>query len=362
MRVLCSGMLVGTPHQGGATWAVLQWVLGLRSLGHEVTVVEQLAGPVTAAQRAYAATVERQTGVAAVLFAGEAGELARRTGPVDLVVNLSGVLRDEALLSLAPARLYVDLDPGFTQVWHASGADVGLRGHTAHATVGLCVGTRGSAVPTVGLPWLPVLPPVVLDRWTPGPVPQPTATGMATSVGHWRSYGSLDWAGVRYGQRAHSARRLLEVPARSPLPVRFALGISDRETADLELLDRAGWTLVDPAVVAGTPDDYRSFVRGSAVELGIAKSGYVAARTGWFSDRSACYLAAGRPVVAQDTGWSGALPTGDGLHAYDDADGAVAALEHVVASPARASAAACELARAHLDARLVLGRLLEAVT
>ena len=358
MRVLLSGMLVGSPHQGGATWAVLQWVLGLRALGHDVTVVEQLPAPPTAGQLAYAATVERQTGVAPVLFTGESGELARRTGPVDLLVNLSGLLRDEALLALAPVRLYVDLDPGFTQVWHATGADVGLPGHTAHATVGLRVGTAASPVPTGGLRWLPVLPPVVLDRWTPGPV---RGSGV-TSVGHWRSYGSVEWAGVQYGQRAHSARRLLDVPGRSPLPVRLALGISPQETADLARLDRAGWTLLDPAVVAGTPDDYRSFVRGSAAELGIAKRGYVAGRTGWFSDRSACYLAAGRPVVAQDTGWSAVLPTGPGLQAYDDADGAVAALERVAADPAGASAAASEVAREHLDARVVLGRLLEAVT
>jgi hypothetical protein len=357
MRVLLSGMLVRTPHQGGATWAVLQWVLGLRALGHDVTVVEQLPAPPTAEQRAYAAVVERQTGVAPELFSGESGELARRTGPVDLLVNLSGALRDEALVGLAPTRLYVDLDPGFTQVWHAMGGDVGLSGHTAHATVGLCVGTASCPVPTGGLRWLHVLPPVVLDRWVPGPVREP----VVTSVGHWRSYGSVEWSDVHYGQRAHSARRLLDVPARSPLPVRFALGISPQETADLERLDEAGWALVDPAVVAGTPDDYRAFVRGSAAELGIAKRGYVAGRTGWFSDRSACYLAAGRPVVAQDTGWSGVLPTGLGLHAYDDADGAVAALERVAADPAGASAAAHEVAREHLDARVVLGRLLEVV-
>ena len=361
MRILLSGMLVRDPHQGGATWAVLQWVLGLRALGHEVVVVEPLPAPATPVQRAYAATVERQTGVAPVLLAGQDGagsELARRTGPVDLLVNLSGTLRDEALLALAAVRLYVDLDPGFTQVWHATGADVGLGDHTAHATVGLCVGTPASPVPTVGRQWLPVLPPVVLDRWTPAPPPR---CRVATSVGHWRSYGAMDHEGVHYGQRAHSARRLLAVPARSPLPVRLALGISPDEPADLAALRRSGWDLVDPAEVAGTPDDYRDFVRASAVELGIAKRGYVDGRTGWFSDRSACYLAAGRPVVAQDTGWSSVLPGGAGLHAYDDADGAVAALERVEADPARAGAAAHELAREHLDARVVLGRLLEAV-
>ncbi len=358
MRVLLSGMLVRHPHQGGATWAAAQWVLGLRALGHEVVVVEQLDAPPTAEQAAYARTVEQQTGVAVVLFSGASGELARRTGPVELLVNLSGVLRDEALRSTAARRLYVDLDPGFTQVWHDQGADVGLDGHDVHVTVGLAVGTPSCPVPTGGLAWRAVLPPVVLDRWTPA---GPAAAGTATSVGHWRSYGPVEHDGLRYGQRAHSARRLLALPARSPLPLQLALGISPSETADRAALDRHGWCLLDPREVAGTPEDYRRFVRGSTAELGIAKSGYVDARTGWFSDRSACYLAAGRPVVAQETGWSSWLPAGAGLHAYDDVDGAAAALELVAADPVGQGRAAQELAREHLDARRVLGELLEAV-
>ena len=359
MRVLLSAMFVRHPHQGGATWAATQWVLGLRALGHDVAVVEQLDGPATAEQLAYARTVQEQTGVAVALFSGESGELARRTGPVDLLVNLSGVLRDEALLATAGRRLYVDLDPGFTQVWHDQGADVGLAGHDAHVTVGLAVGTPSCPVPTGGLAWHAVLPPVVLDRWTP--VLVEAVRPAATSVGHWRSYGPVEHEGLRYGQRAHSARRLLALPARSPLPLRLALGIHPSETADRSALDRYGWRLLDPRAVAGTPDDYRAFVRGSTAELGIAKSGYVDACTGWFSDRSACYLAAGRPVVAQDTGWSSRLPAGAGLHAYDDVDGAAAALELVAADPVGQGRAAQEVARQHLDARRVLGGLLEAV-
>ena len=357
MRVLLAGMLCRDPHHGGATWAVLQWVLGLRALGHEVVVVEQLPAPPSAAQLAYAAVVARQTGVTVQLFGPSSGDLATRTGSVDLIVNLSGVLRDEAMLATAGRRLYVDLDPGFTQLWHEQGADVGLDGHTAHATVGQLVGA-GSRSLTAGRAWLPVLPPVVLERWQPGDV---TVHRAATGVGHWRSYGSTTHAGVHYGQRAHSARRLLALAGRSPLPLRLALGISPDETDDLRALARTGWHLLDPAVHAGTPDAYRAFVRGSTAELGIAKSGYVDARTGWFSDRSACYLAAGRPVVTQDTGWSSVLPSGSGLHAYDDVDEATAALEAVLADPVGQSRAAHELAREHLDARLVLGRLLEAV-
>jgi hypothetical protein len=358
MHVLLAGRIVAQPDQGGASWAVVQWVLGLRALGHRVTVVEQLPAPSTREQSSYARTVERQTGVSALLVTQVSADLVRSIGPVDLLVNLSGVLREPALLSAAPRRLYVDLDPGFTQVWHAQGADVGLDGHTAHATVGLRLGAADCPVPTGGHDWLTVLPPVVLDRWEPGAALRESA---ATSVGHWRSYGPVTHDGLHYGQRAHSARRLLDLASRSPLPLRLALGISPDETADLAALRQHGWQLRDPFLVAGTPADYRSFVRGSAAEIGIAKSGYVDARTGWFSDRSACYLAAGRPVVAQETGWSSVLPSGAGLHAYADVDGAAAGLEAVLADPVAEARAAHALAREHLDARVVLGRLLEQV-
>ena len=358
MRIVLAGMIARHPLQGGATWAVLQWAIGLRLLGHDVVLVEQLPSAPTAEQHAYAETVHRQTGVSTLLFSGESDGELRAKCRADLLINLSGVLRDCAILASVPRRLYVDLDPGFTQVWHQQGCDVGLAGHTAHASVGLAIGAPQCLVPTLDLDWLPVPPPVVLDRWMPAAA---TDRWAATEVGHWRSYGSPTAAGIVYGQRAHSMRRLIDLPRRSPLPITVALGISADETTDLADLDRGGWRLVDPGVVAGSPRAYRDFVGGSAAELGVAKSGYVASRSGWFSDRSACYLAAGRPVVAQETGWSAVLPTSAGLHAYADADGAVAALEVVVGDYERARTAAHDVAREVLDARVVLGALLEKV-
>lgn len=358
MRILLAGMVARHPHQGGATWAVLQWALGLQLLGHDVVLVEQLPAPPSSEQEAYVETVARQTGVRTLLFCGESDPALRETGRADLVVNLSGVLRDPGLLAGAPRRLYVDLDPGFTQVWHQQGSDVGLEGHTAHASVGLALGQPDCLVPTLDLDWVAVAPPVVLDRWVPGAA---TTRWAATGVGHWRSYGSPVAGGVTYGQRAHSLRPMVDLPRRSPVPIMLALGISPDETADLAELDRHGWQLLDPLTVAGDPASYLQFVRSSALELGVAKSGYVASRSGWFSDRSACYLAAGRPVVAHDTGWPAMLPTGAGLHAYADVGSAVLALDAVIGDYSRASAAAHDVARQHLDARIVLSRLLERV-
>src|SRR5262249_37869792 len=131
------------------------------------------------------------------------------------------------------------------------------------------------------------------------------------------------------------------------------------ETRDIEALEENGWALLDPAEVAPTPDDYRRFVQGSWAEFGLTKLGYVAAGSGWFSDRSACYLASGRPVLAQDTGFGRRLPIGAGLLAFSDADDVVAGLEELERDYDRHRVAARQIAEEHLAADLVLGSLLE---
>jgi hypothetical protein len=252
-------------------------------------------------------------------------------------------------------RAFLDLDPGFNQVWGKQGFDLGLDRHTHCASVGTRIGAADCPIPTHGREWIPTLPPVALPHW-------PVAEGLGsawTTIGNWRSYGSPTHAGLHYGQRAHSMRELAELPRRSPARFEPALAIHPEETADLELLAANGWGLADPAEVAATPAAYAEFVRGSRGELGIAKQGYVVSRSGWFSDRSACYLASGRPVVAQDTGFANALPIGAGLLVYADVASAAAAIEAVEGNLDVHRRAARELATEHLDAARVLPALLE---
>jgi hypothetical protein len=360
-------MVAGDPHQGGATWAVLQYVLGLQALGHDVMLVEPVdrIDPVTAG---YFDRVVREFGLgdrAALVVRGTQvahgvayERVLRQARDVDLVLNISGMLRDEALAGPAPVRAYLDLDPAFNQLWQAvEGIDVGFAAHNRFVTVGLGLGEPGCHVPTCGKQWIRTLPPVFLPLW--GPAPSAPVTDAFTTVANWRGYGSIDIDGVRYGQKAHSFRPLIELPRRTRQRLRLALSIHPEEVSDLEALERNGWELVDPVEVAGTPRDYRSFVRGSKGELGIAKSGYVLSQCGWFSDRSACYLASGRPVVAQDTGFSRHLPTGDGLHAFTTLDAAGAAIDAVSSRYCREARAARAFAEELLDSAVVLTRLLE---
>jgi hypothetical protein len=369
LKVLLSGMVAGEPHQGGASWAVLQYVAGLAELGHEVVHVEPLAprrDDLPAADPeivAYHGSLPLLEGRSALLVQGTRrtvglsyAELERFASAADVLLNISGMLRDEALLERVPVRAFLDLDPGFSQVWQETGTEMGMDLHTHFVTVGQRLGLDDCPIPDCGRRWLPALPPVALSQWSPAPA----AGGDAfTSIGHWRSYGSIEHRGVRYGQRAHSLRGLIGLPAMTSSPLRLALGIHPEETADLARLRDNGWQLVDPLAAAGDPRRYAAFIRGSKAELSVAKSGYVASRSGWFSDRSACYLASGRPVVAQETGFAEFLPTGEGLLAFEGPEEAAAAIEAVEAEPELHRRAARAIAEEHLDARRVLSRLLE---
>jgi hypothetical protein len=378
LTILFSGMLAGDPWQGGATWAVLQYVLGLRRLGHEVVLVEPGASgrlrPGGAAlrdtvQARYFGQVVDAFGLArsaALLREGrtetvglpydELRAVARRA---DLLFNVSGMLTDPALLEPVRRRVYLDLDPAFVQLWHAvEGVDMRFAAHSHFVTVGMNIGRPGCAVPTCGLDWLRTPQPVVLERW---PVAASVERDAWTTVGNWRGYGSVTHDGVRYGQKAHSLRELIDLPARTGERLELALAIHPDETSDLTALAENGWRLVDPVEVAATPEKYARFVRGSKGELGVAKSGYVASNCGWFSDRSACYLASGRPVVAQDTGWGTWLAAGEGVLSFRTTADAAAALEAVARDYARHAVAARDLAIRYFDSDKVLAALLDAV-
>lgn len=368
LRVAVSGMVAGEPGQGGASWSVLQYVLGLKQLGHEVVLVEPVEEAAAEAGSASARYLEEVTGGLGLEHAALVGTDGKATFGIDrprleelmrgadLLLNVSGMLTDPALFESVPVRAYLDLDPFFNQQWQLQGADMRFEGHTHFVTVGTAIGEPGCEVPSLGLDWIPTLPPVVLDSW---PVAEAEPSLPFTTVGHWRSYGPIRHRGRRYGLRAHSLRELIDLPTRTDAEFELALGIHPSEVADISALKANGWTLLDPGAVASTPSQYRDFVRSSTAEIGIAKEGYVRSRSGWFSDRSACYLASGRPVLAQDTGFSGALPVGDGLLPFSTTQDAAAASEAILRRPEMHARAAREIAEDVLDSDRVIDRLLE---
>ncbi len=377
MRILFSGMLAGVPYQGGAAWAVLQYLLGLRRLGHTVYFVEPLdvaavqsagANMADSINAAYFHNIVRQFG-----FESSAALLLKNThetvglsymdlqtfaASADLLINISGMLTDEELLSRIPRRVYLDLDPGFIQLWHLQGIDMHLEAHTDFVTIARAMGQPDCRIPACGKTWITTFQPIVLEHW---PVAERIRYDALTTIANWRGYGSVEQDGVLYGQKAHSLRRFMRLPLQTACKFMLALAIHPGEVQDLQALHANGWELLDPREVAGTPQQYREFIQASKAEFGIAKSGYETARAGWFSDRSICYLASGRPVLAQETGYSRFLPTGEGLLPFTGCDDALKAIEDLESNYDRHARAARALAEEFFDSDRVLSSLLEKV-
>jgi len=371
-RVAVGGALAQRPGYGGHAWALLNYLLGFRQLGHDVLFVDRLDREMAASEAKRKRCVEWF--VAVLEGAGLAGsyclldgaetiglsraETTARLRDSLLLLNVMGFVDDEELLAASPRNVFLDIDPGFGQMWRQLGLGDVFAGHDAYVTVGEKIGDPDCLVPTCGLDWVRSPHPIPLDEWPAAPQGE-----KVTSVGSWRGpYDPVEYEGRRFGLRAHELRKLVELPARVAPEIELALEIDPADGADLEALRGAGWGLVDPAAVAGDPDSYRRYVRGSMAELMVAKGIYVETRSGWFSERSAAYLASGRPVVALDTGFSERYPSGEGLMAFDDLEGARAAIEAVRGDWERHSRAAREIAAEHFEAKRVLGRLLEEVT
>lgn len=379
-RVVVAGAVANKHRHGGSIWVRMSWAEALRALGFDVLFVEQIAAgacvdgrgrpaPFRTSEnaRVFADTM-RRFGFEhdAALVCEDDGdvagitrdELLARAADAALLVNISGHLRWPALLERLPHRAFVDLDPGFTQIWAAGGEDGGaLDGHELHFTVGEHVGEASCTLPTAGVRWRAIRQPVVLERWQPAPGAD---FGAFTTVASWRgAYGPPSWNGRRFGVKAHEFRRFAEVPERTGLRFDVALDIHPGDDADAARLRAGGWRVADPATVAGT-DGFRAFVRGSGAEFSPAQGVYVDTRSGWFSDRTVRYLAAGRPALVQDTGFSEHLPVGAGLLAFSTPDEACRGAHAIVADYAAHRAAARRIAERHFAPRPALAPLLRA--
>lgn len=358
----------------------LQYLLGFRRLGYDVLFLDRLdpamchdgSGRACRAEDSdgfrYLAGVMRRFGLGgsfAVACDGgarylglERPDVVERLRRSALVINVMGFFDDADLLAAAPRRVFLDIDPGFPQMWRELGlADV-FRGHDDFVTIGLNVGRPDCDVPTCGLNWVTTPQPIVLEHW---PVREPNPGGPVTSVCTWRGdWGGVEFRGRNYGLRVHEFRKFVGLPRSAPgHAFELAVDIHPDEAKDVALLDANGWRRIDPDAAAADPDAYQRYIAGSAAEFMVAKNMYVETRGGWFSDRSICYLASGRPVVAQDTGLAGHFPTGGGLVTFPTPDEAAGAVREVFGDYTRHAAAARALAEESFDSDKVLRRLLD---
>lgn len=376
-RVVVGVYMVRYP-LGGMLSMSLQIIAGLHRLGHDVHVVERSGWPLSCFDPARGEmTDDCAYGTAAVAgLLGRFGlgerwcyvdaggrahgmsDAALREALTGCDVFIDGGTHGAWLEELGPraVRVLLDGEPGRTQIrWDAARREGRpLPAYDVHLTVGQGVGTPGCTVPTLGLHWGHALYPVMLDEFAPAP-PDPRAP--FTTVMNWRAHEPVEHDGAVLGQKDAEFMRFADLPAMAP--ARFELAMAGAGVPR-QRLERAGWRLRHAHEVTASYDGYRDYVRRSRGEFSVAKQVFVATRSGWFGDRSAAYLAAGRPVVMQDTGISGHLPCGEGLFAVTGTDDAAAAVEAIEADYGRHSRAARELAREHLAADRALPRLLAA--
>ncbi len=374
LRIVVTGQMAQYP-LGGVTWFYLHYVLGLARLGHEVWYFEDSGqwpynptadGLVEGCEYnvEYLDEVMTRFGLAgrwayrfpweSQWFGLEQDERGEVLETADLLVNVSGTLERPEEYRAVRRLAYVDTDPVFTQVKLARGQDDFRKlvdAHDVHFTYGE---RKSDAVPDTGHRWLPTRAPVVLSEWRTDAEPR----DVFTTVMNWTSHNSVEFEGMRFGQKDDEFRQFVELPELvKPQALELALGSGKNQPPPRELLAHKGWNLVDPNEVCPDLDGFRAYTETSKAEWGVAKNGYVRGQSGWFSERSARYLAAGRPVVVQETGFSDVLPVGEGILPFTTLAEAASAIREVERDYDRHAEAARAIAEQHFDSDTILARL-----
>jgi hypothetical protein len=363
--------IMGRYPVGGVTWCALQYIQGFRQLGYDVFYLEDTGecgfDPIIngiAKDPSYAVRYIRrhleQIGIPdAWSYVDHRGRyhgqdrdaVASVCAEAQAMVNLSGGCWFSRPEYERMRKVFIDTDPGFTQraivqtnaAWYREFFEA----QDALFTFALNIGTPGCSIPIAPPRWQPTIQPVVLDFWPVTPVP---AESPWTTVLSWR----LDNFGVSRG-KGGDIIRMFDLPRRSG--ERVLLAVSGQ--APIDLLTTRGWQTTDAVAATRDTDAYRCFIQASRGELGFAKAMYVQTGSGWFSDRTQCYMASGRPAVVRDTGFGSVLPCGEGLLAFTDVDGAVRAMGAVRADYGRHARRAREIAGEYFAAEKVLRSLLE---
>ncbi len=383
LKLVVLGMMGRSPF-GGQTWLYLNWLRGFQRLGHDVYYVEDdtvwpyhpganaITDDCSYAVRHIAESLAR-IGLAdrwAFRLADREGacwgmsrdELAALYRSSDALLNVVGAtdLHDEQLE--APFRVYVETDPVTSELRLANGdehTEQALANHHVIATYGANYGAPDCGVPLNGLQYVKTRQPIDLDLWPDAYDPE---AALFTTIGNYRhDGGDVEYDGETYRwSKHHEWERFIDLPRLTQQPLEAALKID--EPADRKRLERHGWRVVSPfGMSLEVFGAYQDYFRRSRAEFTVAKDQNVRLRSGWFSERDVCYLASGKPVVAQDTGFGNVVPTGAGLFAVGTPEEAAAAIEEINGDYARHCRAARALAEEHFEASTVAAGLLRAL-
>jgi hypothetical protein len=274
-----------------------------------------------------------------------------------LLVNISGHLDVQEITDSVACRAYIDLDPGFTQFWQAEGiGGFAVGRHDCYFTVGENIGAHDCPIPTNGIHWKRTRQPVVLEDW---PVCDDAGFRHFTTIATWRGpYGPVSHGGRTFGSKVQEFRKFVEIPSRTNETFEMALNIHPGDQSDRDLLCRNSWRLVDPLQAVPDAFSFRSYIQDSGAEFSVAQQMYVDTNSGWFSDRTVRYLASGKPVLVQDTGFLRNYPVGRGLLAFSSFEEAAAGVRNIREHYSEHAVAARQIAETYFDSDRVLGELL----
>ena len=374
LRIVVTG-LIGSIPLAGLALQYLQYVLGLRALGHDVLYLEDTGvwcdGRYAQERVEYPCRVADGLGkmmqahglADAWAFVDGWGQshglsrpkLAGFLKTADLLINVAGagLMRDEYLQ--VPRRVYVDTDPGCVQFRIAQGSEKDLehlKQYNAHLSFGCNIGMPGCLIPTLGFDWRPTVQPICLGLWPVALVPASGAP--CTTVLKWNTYDPIEVKGELHGFKDLEFVKFQQLPQRTNQPFELAMV----GNPPVESLETQGWRCRCGTEISSSIDAYRRYIHGSRAEWSVAKHGYVEMRSGWFGGRSAAYLASGRPVVTQDTGFSDWLDVGAGVVAFTTLQEAVAGIESINSNYKHHCQAARDTAQRCFDANKVLPRLI----
>ena len=390
LRIIVGGY-IGLYPTGGATWDYIQYLLGLKMLGHDVYYIEDtLQYPIFQDKGdawndatfcisylksvmedfdlkdkwAYRDIASGQT------FGMTEEKILALCESADVFINIScsTFMRDEYLK--IPKRVLIDSDPMFTQIQYAEdlkkdlkeekfNTEYLLNNHNYLFTFGENISSPDSRIPRFDFDWKTTRQPICLTLWESDEL---IRNNTFTSVMNWSGRAKLIYENEYWGQKDVEFEKYKEIPMKLP-DIRFEVVINkplnEESHFDSDELKSLGWRILEPDLAVGKASDYKKFILNSMAEISVAKETYVKSRSGWFSCRSACYLAAGKPVVAQETGWSKYIHSGDGLFVFTNVDSAIEAVKNVKSNIAFHSKAAKQIAHEYFDSNLVLTELIE---
>lgn len=376
MRIVLLGYIVRGP-LGGLCWHYLQYMIGFRQLGHEVLFLEDSddypgcydpsineTGTDPSYGIEFITSLFKKYGLennwsyyddhGGQWYGLSKVKVADFCKTADIVLNISNVNPLREWWTQIPTRILLDTDPAFTQIRHIEEEryrNIAMH-HNHFFSFGENIYKEGCGIPDDGFKWKPTRQPVNLHLWK---ISEPHPSGYWTTVMQWDSYKPRQFNGMSFGMKSASFNEYIDLPELIDGKFQLAIGAA---TAPLEKLRNAGWQLVNPLAVTLNDETFQQYLQASKGEFSVAKQGYVVCNSGWFSERSAGYLASGKPVLLQETGFSDIIETGRGLFSFKSPVEATAAITEINSDYTKHCSYAREIAESFFDSDKVLTSML----